>query len=157
MGSGKTTIGHALSEALHLDWVDLDAYIEKKANQCISDIFSEYGEPYFRGLEREALGELLSQENIVISTGGGIITTSENVELLKVERTIYLEYPFETLYERIAGDSKRPLATSYASLKERFEKRLDLYEAASQVKINCQDKSINQITEEIITYLERIS
>lgn len=157
MGSGKTTIGRALSDKQHMAWVDLDAYIEKKANQCIRDIFQEFGEAYFRRLEQEALKELLGKKDIIISTGGGVITTPRNVAVLKEEQTIYLKYPFDTLYERIAGDSNRPLATSYEALYERFKSRLDLYEAASRVTINCQDKSINQITEEIINYLKTIS
>lgn len=157
MGSGKTIIGRSLSERLNLRWVDLDQYIEKKSNQSISDIFEKYGEAYFRRLEQEVLNELLIQDELVISTGGGIITTPDNRVALKNEISIYLEYPFETLYERIAGDSNRPLATSYESLKERFTSRLDLYEQSSQVRINCQEKSINEITQEILTCLETIS
>ncbi|MBP3887066.1 MAG: shikimate kinase [Cellulosilyticum sp.] len=157
MGSGKTTIGRSLSERLNLRWIDLDQYIEKKSNQSISDIFEKYGEAYFRRLEQGALNELLIQDELVISTGGGIITTPDNRVVLKNEISIYLEYPFETLYERIAGDSNRPLATSYESLKERFTSRLDLYEQSSQVRINCQEKSVNEITQEILTCLETIS
>lgn len=157
MGSGKTTIGRALSEQLNANWVDLDTYIEEKANQSICNIFEEYGEAYFRALEQEALNELLEQEEVIISTGGGVITTPDNIRNLKLEKTIYLAYPFDTLYERIAGDTSRPLVTSYETLQKRFEDRLGLYEAASRVTINCQDKSINHIIEEIITYLETIS
>ena len=156
MGCGKTTIGQALSQSLKRPWKDLDQAIEKAAGQTIPEIFSEKGEGYFRSLETIALKATLQEEGI-ISTGGGVITTPENIELLQKECTIYLEYPFETLYERIVGDSNRPLATSYEALYERFHQRLDLYQKASQVRINCQGKSINQITQEIITYLETIS
>ena len=157
MGCGKTTIGKILSEALNEKWIDLDDYIEKKAGKRISEIFKEEGEAYFRALEQECLKQFLQEEKGIISTGGGVIISPENVKMLQKTCTIYLAYPFDILYSRIAGDANRPLATSYKELQERFYKRLDLYEQASQVKIDCKDKSINQITQEILTYLEKIS
>lgn len=156
MGSGKTTIGKALSESLKMDWVDLDMFIEQQENRTISDIFKENGETYFRQLEQNSLSAL-AKEDCVISTGGGVIISKENRQVLQSVCTVYLVYPFETLYTRIAGDETRPLATSYEDLKARYEARLDLYETASQVKINCEGKSINEITQEIITYLKTIA
>lgn len=156
MGSGKTTIGKALGNELHMKWIDLDQYIEEKEKRIISMIFKENGEAYFRVLEHDYLKALIHEEGI-ISTGGGIITTPENRQLLQKTITIYLEYPFETLYQRIEGDETRPLATSYNELKERFETRLSLYESASQVTIKCQDKSINEVVQEIITYIEKMA
>lgn len=155
MGSGKTTIGKALGHKLHMKWLDLDQYIEEKEKRKISMIFKENGEAYFRALEYEYLKELIHEEGI-ISTGGGIITTPENRQLLQKTMTIYLEYPFDTLYQRIEGDETRPLATSYDALKERFEKRLNLYESASQVTIKCQKKSIKEVVQEIAAYIEKL-
>lgn len=157
MGSGKTTVGEAVAKLLHKPWTDLDTYIVEQTEKSVSQIFSEYGESYFRNLEVKYLKEVLKQEDGVISTGGGIITTPENITLLHEEITIYLAYPFDVLYKRIAGDEMRPLATSYEAIKERFESRLDLYEKACQVKINCEGKSINRIAQEIISKLDRIS
>lgn len=160
MGSGKTTVGEVLANQLGVPWFDLDTYIVKQTNKSVSQIFSESGERHFRKLESLYLQQVLDENEGVISTGGGIITTPENIEMLHKEVTIYLAYPFDTLYERIAGDTTRPLATSYEALKERFDGRLALYEKACQVIVNCQDKSINCIAEEIISKiskLERIS
>lgn len=160
MGSGKTTVGEALAKQLDVPWFDLDTYIVQQTSKSVSQIFSESGESHFRKLETFYLQQVLDEKEGVISTGGGIITTPKNIEKLRKEATIYLAYPFDTLYKRIAGDTTRPLATSYEALKERFDSRLALYEAACQVKINCQGKSINYIAEEIInkiSKLERIS
>lgn len=157
MGCGKTTIGQALSTKLDYDWIDLDAYIEKKTQKDIPALFKEYGEAYFRKIEQECLQEVVQKGKCVISTGGGVITSPENVEVLQKTCTIYLAYPFEVLYERIAGDCNRPLVTSKDALETRFLNRLDLYEKASGIKMECRNKSINQITQEIITYLEKIS
>lgn len=156
MGSGKTTIGKALCNELHINWVDLDQYIEEKEKRKISMIFKENGEAYFRVLEHNYLKALIHEEGI-ISTGGGIITTPENRQLLQKTITVYLEYPFEILYQRIEGDETRPLATSYNALKERFETRLSLYESASRITIKCQDKSINEVVQEIATYIEKMA
>ena len=160
MGSGKTTVGAALAKQLEVPWLDLDTYIVEQTNKSVSQIFSESGESYFRKLETLYLKKALDEKEGVISTGGGIITTPENIEKLQKQVTIYLAYPFDILYERIIGDPTRPLATSYESLRERFDSRLALYEKACHIQINCQEKSINYIAGEIISKistLERIS
>lgn len=157
MGSGKTTVGQAVAELLNEPWIDLDTYIVEQTGNSISQIFSEHGEAYFRNLEVKYLREVLEHSDGVVSTGGGIITTPANICSLQEEATIYLEYPFDVLYKRIVGDKTRPLATSYESLKERFESRLALYEKACQVKIDCTGKSINCIAEEIINKIDKIS
>lgn len=157
MGSGKTTVGESVAKLLDEPWTDLDTYIVDKMGKSVSQIFSDHGEAYFRKLEVECLEEVLQSKEGVVSTGGGIITTPKNIELLQKQVTIYLAYPFDTLYNRILGDATRPLATSYDSLNSRFENRLDLYEKACQIKIDCQSKSINYIAEEIIKKIDRIS
>lgn len=155
MGSGKTTIGQALSERLKYAWIDLDDYIVDKEGKDIPIIFKEKGEDYFRKVEKVCLNEVVSMEECVVSTGGGVIGSEENRKILRNTKTVYLKYPFEVLYERIAGDSNRPLVTSREALEKRFIERLDLYEKASGITIECEDKSIDQIVQEIIIYLER--
>lgn len=157
MGSGKTTIGKKLAEKLHLKWIDLDQFIEDRLETSISKVFQNKGEAYFRKIETECLEQVLLKEPMsVISTGGGVITTSQNRDLLAKTHTIYLAYPFETLYERIKGDGARPLVTTYEALHKRFEDRLPLYEEVSEIKIECNGKSINATTREILEALKTI-
>ncbi|MBQ3420901.1 MAG: AAA family ATPase, partial [Romboutsia sp.] len=78
MGVGKTTIGKIIAKKLKLNFVDMDNYIEKREGKSISKIFEAYGEQHFRKLESESLKDLIKSDNIVISTGGGIVTTKEN-------------------------------------------------------------------------------
>lgn len=156
MGSGKTTVGEAVAKLLHMPWVDLDTYITQQTGASISQIFSEYGEAYFRELEVKCLKEVLEDKKSILSTGGGIITTPASISLLQEQTAIYLAYPFEILYERIQGDKNRPLAVSRESLEERFKSRIPLYEKTCSIKINCEGKSINCIAEEIISKLEII-
>ncbi len=153
MGSGKTTIGGALGKLTHYHWIDLDHFIEKEEKDSIANIFAKNGEAYFRDLENRYLKKVLSQKPVIISTGGGIILKEENRHLLKEQSTFYLSYEFDTLYHRIAGDRKRPLVTSYDEVKERFNMRRSLYEEASRIKIECEGKKVQQIVEEIQSYL----
>ena len=83
MGVGKTSVGKKLAKKLEVDFIDTDCEIEKYANRTIPDIFEIYGETYFRGLETKVLKDLIQKDDIVISTGGGIITSKENREILK--------------------------------------------------------------------------
>lgn len=150
MGSGKSTIGKALADKRGIDWVDLDTYIEEKAQQTIRQIFDEAGEAYFRQLESDCLQECLEGSIPIIATGGGIITTPSNIPYLKAHHTVYLSYPFETLYQRIAGDEARPLATSYESLAMRYKSRLPLYQKAAVQTVVGDGQTIEAICEEIL-------
>ena len=113
MGSGKTTIGHLLSQQSQLTYLDTDEYIEQSRHQNISTIFSTQGESYFRTLEHEAL--LFAKEHAqIISTGGGILTNSNNHPLLSDAHVFYLQASLDTLLTRITTDN-RPLLQHNAS------------------------------------------
>ena len=155
MGCGKTTISELLSKKLQKSYIDLDKYIEMDNKMSISDIFSTYGEVYFRNLENKALKVALNNTVEIISTGGGIITLEENINLLKNYNTFYLRYKFDTLYNRISGDSSRPLVTTYAELQNRYSSRISLYEKSSRYIIDCEDKVIDDILREILDILGR--
>ncbi|MCK5683795.1 hypothetical protein KAJ27_06725 [bacterium] len=78
MGCGKTTIGEKLAARLGYTFVDMDEMIEKKSGMKITEIFSKYGENYFRKLENELLIEHVYRRRIVVSFGGGVIERKEN-------------------------------------------------------------------------------
>lgn len=149
MGSGKTTVGRELAKKLGYEWLDLDVYIEEKAGMRIAQLFKEKGEAYFRSLEAACLKEVLSQKQHVISTGGGVIVTPENVECLKKQQTFFLDYSIETLYQRIKGDETRPLVSGFDELKARLEGRKPFYEAAARHILWCEGMTVNEITEKI--------
>ena len=91
MGSGKTTVGRALSAKSDMEFLDTDALIESKEDCKISTIFTEKGEAHFRALENAALKSLAVTKDKVISTGGGIVSSHNNRELLKkAGKVIYL-------------------------------------------------------------------
>ena len=91
MGVGKTSVGKKLAKKLNFDFIDTDYEIEILANKTIPDIFEQDGEKHFRKLESIILKKFIKKEDVVISTGGGIITTKENYNILKSIDSVTLE------------------------------------------------------------------
>ena len=120
-GCGKSTIGKLVSKELSLNFIDMDKYIENMTARTIPQLF-EQGEDYFRDFETLACKELSEKNNILISSGGGVIKRKENIEILKKESyIIFINRPLEELLNDI-DISKRPL------LKDGIEKLIKLYE-----------------------------
>lgn len=113
MGCGKSTIAKRLSQLVNIPFVDLDQYIEQKANLSVSAIFEQRGEIYFRKLEHESFVALLSSpDSLIIGLGGGTPCYANNHELLKQEGvlSVYLKASIATLFKRLSlNKSKRPL------------------------------------------------
>ena len=105
MGSGKTTVGRILSDALGCPFIDLDEVIARKAGRSIPAIFEADGEAAFRRLEKKALEEAIlkyGESTAVLALGGGTVTVPGAVNLLQ-EKTlcIYLKASLETLQARL--------------------------------------------------------
>jgi len=110
MGSGKSTIGPILANALGWDFVDIDRDIERKAQQRIVDIFTSKGEQSFRFFEREALQDLVTREECVVSLGGGTLTTEENFEFIRQNGIIvYLQLSPDRIFHRVKYRTDRPM------------------------------------------------
>ena len=149
MGSGKTTIARKLDP----DFVDMDALIEKRIGMSIADFFKVKGEEAFRQVESEILADLLKTDQVV-STGGGVVISSRNRDLLKQNPdNIYLKSDFETLYQRIAADkdNQRPLFlnNSKEELREIFQERQAWYEEVASRVIDVTKLSPEEIIEEL--------
>lgn len=154
MGCGKSTLAKNLAEALNMHCMDLDQLIEAKLGQTIRELFDEKGEEYFRELETYYLKETSNLKNTIVSTGGGAVGREVNRQFLKAQMTFYLEWPFEVLYSRIAGDEKRPLSKSYEQLLELYQYRRALYEESAVYTIGCQDETPYLLVKKIIKLLQ---
>lgn len=111
-GSGKTAVGKILAEFLEFEFVDLDAEIEKSAGAKIPEIVAKNGWEHFRDLESATAKKFAAGENLVISTGGGVVLRAENVANLKKNGiVILLDTPIEFLAKRVARGANRPSLT----------------------------------------------
>ena len=155
MGAGKTTIGIKIAELTGRRWYDTDGLIVDKHGK-ISDIFEYYGEIYFRKLETEIVMELAQKDNLVISTGGGLVLKKENNALLqKKGKIVFLRATLNTLASRLKVDGERPLLqTSAENLRERLarlmKERTPIYERVADYIIDVDGKTPEEIAREIV-------
>jgi len=157
MGSGKSTVAKCLAEKLQRKFVDMDDEIEVGENKTINEIFAEYGEEHFRELETGYLRKLMTKKNKVIATGGGVILKEENVNILQsIGTVVFLHTPYETLLKNLAGDVNRPLLQrddTKEVIRNLLNKREPIYFNAATIIIQTKDKSIEDISDEIIGLL----
>ena len=152
-GSGKSTIGRALSDYLKFDFYDTDEQIEIESQSKIKDIFNKDGEERFRKLERSIFKKLILKKKIVVSTGGGLIL--KNKDLLKQTFNIYLKCDLETLIKRTSRNKNRPLLKNNVekNIKILFNDRKEIYNNVSDFTINATSntqKTIKTILDHLI-------
>ena len=111
MGCGKTTLAKKLASKLKYEWLDTDDFIENQEGLTVKEIFSKYGEAYFRSLELKLIQSLDVSIPTVVSTGGGLPCFHNLMDQLNVVgTTIYLERTPKELFQRLKqGITKRPL------------------------------------------------
>jgi len=135
MGSGKSVVGALVAYRASAPFYDLDFMIETEAGMSISEIFSIRGEPAFRAMESKLLPEAL-RDGGVVALGGGTAMNDENWQLIKERsRTVYLELPFDSIWERIGRSDGRPLLAGRVrdEVKGLFESRRTRYEQADSI------------------------
>lgn len=116
MGSGKSLLGEKVAESIGLTFMEMDQLIEKEAGQEIKDIFKNYGESYFRSIERQVLDQIIDQAHqvegdIIVSTGGGSPCYNDNLKRMKDNGLVVYIRPSEDilLARLINGMEHRPL------------------------------------------------
>lgn len=134
-GCGKSTIGRLLSNMIHIPLIDVDEYIEKKENMNISEILLQ-GEDLFRGLELEAIKDIVKDFPLIISAGGGVVTIPKSMELLKKNSiVIFINRPIENILMDIDFKKRPLLKNSPDNLISLYEKRLPLYKKYCDIEI----------------------
>ena len=155
MGAGKTTVGEQLAAQMNLPVLDTDQEIIKKLNKSIKEIFEQHGENFFRLEETKKLKELPT-ENIIITTGGGIVIKEENRAWMKENgHIVMLHADINTIYDRVHSDKNRPLASkkSKDELYQLYKSRESFYKDCSLL-IETGQKNVEDIVKEIITRLK---
>lgn len=158
MGSGKSSVSKFLSKSLNFNAIELDNIFEKQEEISIKDFFQKFGENEFRKKESEILLNSLKKENIILSTGGGIVLKEENRQLLFNDSilTIYLKTDPETIYNRIKKDTSRPLLQVENPKKEieNILKNREKYYNLAKITINTDNKTKEEVTKEILKWIK---
>ena len=151
MGSGKSSVGKSLAESLNWTFYDIDHELEKDHNLSVNDMFA-HGEDQFRDYESKKLQEIASKENIVCSTGGGVVLNESNCDILGELFCVYLYTSIESLCHRLDNDNSRPLLSNgdrQQLLENIFLDRESKYEALSSMKIITDNSSIDEVCQTI--------
>lgn len=153
MGSGKTTVGRGVAEALGFDFLDTDHYIEETSGKRISEIFAEHGEPVFRDLEARVVADLQRRERTVIATGGGLPVNPANLDSLKTHALVVCLWASpERIYERVKEHSHRPLLNNpnpQEKIRELLAAREPFYRRAD-VLVNTEGRALREIISHVV-------
>lgn len=157
MGAGKSTVSDYLSTMFAMKIVEMDQVIAEREEMSVPDIFATYGEEYFRDRETELLVEMQTHKNTVISCGGGAVLRERNVaEMKKNGRVVLLTASPETVYERVKDSDDRPVLNGRKNVKgisELMDARREKYEAAADIVIKTDNKTVLQVCEELVQRL----
>ncbi|MBV8836182.1 MAG: shikimate kinase [Alphaproteobacteria bacterium] len=158
MGAGKSSIGRRLAQRLGIRFVDADAEIEAgHAGMTIPEIFSTYGEPYFRSGEVRVIARLLDEGPQVLATGGGAyMNANTRAAIAEKGLSVWLKAEFEVLMKRVKrrATADRPMLQGDVALRIRhlMEERYPVY-AAADITVMSRDVAHETIVNEIIAAL----
>jgi shikimate kinase len=139
MGSGKSSVGKRLAQALDLPFRDADDEVETAAGRSIPEIFEQLGEPAFRDGERRVIARLLEGPPIILATGGGAFMNSETREIIKARSvSVWLKADLPILAKRVARKDNRPLLTGKDPLAVLTEQAAVRYPAYAQADITVE-------------------
>ena len=148
-GCGKSTVGVVLAKTLGMRFVDTDLIIQQEQHDVLHRLIERYGIKRFGEMEDEALLSVMDTEDTVIATGGSAVFCERGMNFLKQTGVcVYLEVPCEELKRRLSNIKTRGIAAAKGmTVEEIFAERSPYYEKFADIKIDCTDKHIEEITE----------
>ncbi|SCF26371.1 shikimate kinase [Micromonospora viridifaciens] len=154
-GSGKTTVGLALADALGVAFRDTDADIEQLAGKPIPEIFVDEGEDHFRALERAAVAAGLASHSGVLALGGGAVLAEENRAALIGHTVVHLSVELPDAVKRVGLGAGRPLLAlnPRATLKHLMEQRRPLYAEVATATVVTDGRTPEEIAGEVAALL----
>lgn len=156
MGSGKSSVGKRLAARLGLDFIDSDHEIEQAANLSITEIFANFGEPYFRSGERRVIARLLGEGSQVLATGGGAFMDPETRTAVKSSAvSLWLNADLRILMSRVRRRPTRPLLQNddpEGVMKNLMDERYPVY-ALADLEVRSRDVPHEVVVQEIIKTL----
>lgn len=149
-GAGKSTVGVVLAKVVGHKFVDSDLVIQENTGKLLHELITEHGLDGFLEIENKTNSELDVAKSI-IATGGSVIYGKEAMEHLKeIGLVVYLKLTLESIADRLGDLQQRGVALKDGQgLKELYEERVPMYEKYADLIIDCEEKSIREITAEI--------
>lgn len=162
MGSGKTSVGRELARLLREPWADLDRELERRFRRSVSRQFAVDGEKAFRKRESALLKRLCRGPQGVLSTGGGVVESSENRRLLRRSLTVYLSASPRVLAGRLKREAaKRPLLSGpgeslEARLRRLSRRRTPLYRACARLTVRASAGNAEAVARRVLKRLRAL-
>lgn len=149
-GAGKSTVGVVLAKVVGHKFIDSDLVIQEQTGKLLHELITEHGLDGFLEIENQTNASL-DVEKAIIATGGSVIYGEEAMEhLRRIGLVVYLKLSLESIAERLGDLKQRGVALKKGfGLKELYEERIPLYEKYADLILDCENKTIRQITEEI--------
>jgi shikimate kinase len=152
MGAGKTTVARALGRRLGWRVEDIDERIEARERRSVAAIFAQQGEPYFRQQERQVLGELLPDRQVIVATGGGTFAEPDNRGLMLADgAVVWLDVPLPRIMERVPADGRRPLAADRAQMEQLYARRRLAY-AEAHLRVDGA-RPVPEVVEQLLEWI----
>ena len=143
---GKTTIGKLIAQKLGREFIDTDQLIIENSKMQIAEIFSKFGEDYFRDLESSAIEQASLKSGVVIATGGGAVLKEKNVNLLKQNGKVFF---IDRGIENLLSTNDRPLSSSREKLEKLFNCRYAIYQKLADAVVN-GNESLQEVVNNIL-------
>lgn len=158
MGSGKSTVGPLLADALGWRFVDFDDAVEAREGATIPELFRTRGEAYFRDAEARVAAELLQERDVVLGSGGGWAAVPGRLESLPAGTvSVWLKVGAEEAVHRSGGQAgRRPLLEGgdpLAKARRLLADRLPAYRTA-ELAVDTQGRSPEDVVQEIVVLLD---
>ena len=157
MGAGKSSIGKRVADEINVPFVDSDDEIESAAGMSVVDIFTKFGEVYFRAGEERVIERLLCSKPQIIATGGGSFRSSKIRKLVRLSAiSVWLKADFDTLWTRVQGKGNRPLlkvTNPQQALQSLIKERTPFYENADIIVESKKNTTHSEMVSKLITAL----
>ncbi len=155
MGAGKTSISQQIAVTCGVASIDADEYLELREDRIIADIFAEDGEEAFRDIETDVLRDLAGRPPRLIGCGGGVVTKRpENAQIMKESGfVVYLKVSADGAAARIPNTDSRPMFKNLDTARKTIVEREPQYEAAADVAVDTEGRSIRDVADEVVDRL----
>ncbi|MFZ9640631.1 MAG: shikimate kinase [Candidatus Nanopelagicaceae bacterium] len=157
-GSGKSSVGKALSRKLSRPWIDTDTEVESRAGKKISEIFLEDGEATFRAIESDVVDEVMGSEAGIVSLGGGsVLNEASQKRITTAKEVVFLDVSISNAAPRVGFNKDRPLLAINPRQQwlQLMEKRRPIYESLATITVSTDNKKPDQVADEIIEAIEQ--